>query len=489
MNKLLLYSKNVGSFTFAVILALILGFFYVSLMGMGYRAVILTYVGALFFLGLAIYVRELRSFLLFTCIFLVPMQFGYHFIHESLADLESQPFNSGIAVDAVDVVLLILYSQWFFALSQDKFRNHPVTIGGSLGKMLLIWILYVGLSSIFTATRLNYSGYEVFVLFKGFILFFYLVNNIKSRQDFRVILYGLFAGTVFHALYICGQYVSGRNYTLHGEAVTYIGPEGFRSVGFFGSPDAASALISVIFPVMLACFLVMKPRPIRTAAIGATLLSFVAILLTKVRAAEIAVMVSTVTLILLGYLRRRISGTQILKLFVIFSLLLVMAGPFIVTRFEKGTYGEDRLPLIYTSLNMIKDHLFFGVGANNYPFNIQAYLPPKLRTAWAYTVHNEYLLRISETGIIGAFLFYGLVILLMVKLFKESRSKDPWVFVASAGLFAAILGSFPHRMFSFYHYLNLFIQFTVVLALCYIMERLEGDEQNHGNLPSGRRSD
>ena len=133
-----------------------------------------------------------------------------------------------------------------------------------------------------------------------------------------------------------------------------------------------------------------------------------------------------------------------------------------------------RVPLMYTAVNMIKDNWLMGVGVNNYPFHqITRHVPLHLRYAWSYIVHNEYLLRLAETGIIGTLLYYTLTLLMMIKLWRSTRSSDPWVFLVSAGLFAAMIGSIPHRVVSYYHYVNFFMQLCVVLALTQYMGTLD----------------
>jgi O-antigen ligase len=96
-----------------------------------------------------------------------------------------------------------------------------------------------------------------------------------------------------------------------------------------------------------------------------------------------------------------------------------------------------------------------------------------MKYAWTYIVHNEYLLRLAETGIIGFLLFYFLVLVVIIRLWRTARSPDPWIFVVSGGLFAALIGSLPHRMVSVYHYLSFFLQWCVVLALTQVMTVFE----------------
>ena len=142
-------------------------------------------------------------------------------------------------------------------------------------------------------------------------------------------------------------------------------------------------------------------------------------------------------------------------------------------RFVASPYGEARLPLVATALSMIKDNLIFGVGPNNYVFMIAQYVPPRWRGAWSYTVHNEYLLRIAETGILAASLYYAMIILAIMKFAGSTRSQDRLVYSVSAGLFSALIASIPHRIVSIYHHQQYFTLFCIILALAYVVGRLK----------------
>ena len=451
---------------------LILGYLYVYSFTFGYRMVTLVHGAALFFLGCVLFIRHLQSFLLFCMIFCISLQFGYHIVHTPLPDIESQPFMSGISIDSVDVILLLLYAYWGFRVSA-RLTTTPVTLGHPLGTMMLVWIGYCFAASLLKSRSLYFSLYEVVVLFKGFLVYFYLINNAVTRRDLRVVMYALFATTLAHALYIIFQYVTGLNYTLHGDFQTYVGPEGFRSIGFFGSPDAAASMMSMMLPVGLSYYFFVEERSRRVLIAAWMTLVMAAILCTKVRAAGLAVAISLPSVVVITYLKDRTTGSRVIGVFLGGLLFVLLAFPYILHRFEIGTYGEARLPLVETAWAMFKDHWLMGVGANNYFFFILDYVPPKLRHTWFYIVHNEYLLRLAETGVVGALLYYSLTVALFTRLFRAMRSSDPWIFTVAAGFFSALIASLPHRLFSYYHYVNLFMLFCIILAVAYHLTELD----------------
>jgi O-antigen ligase len=463
-------SRNQLQLVVAALLIGVGGLAYVWSLSLGWRAAFVVHAGALFFLGAALCLRRLRSYFLFIMVFCTSLQFQYHFVHVPLKTLESQPFISGIPIDIVDVALIILYAHWILVLSL-RHASHRIRLGHPLGTIFVLWILWCLGVSLFHSKQLNYSLFEVLILVKGFLLFFYLVNNIRTLDDFRVIVYALLATTISHALYMIGQYLIGVNYTLHGEIQFDIGSYGgFRSAGFFGSWDAASAMIALIVPVGLAYLLVAPGLTRRLWASAGIFAALVALMCAKVRGAWAAVLISAIVVMAVSYFRWKVLAARILKITVVCIVILLLASPLVVQRFQGGTWWEDRAPLQRTAMQMIKDHWIMGVGLNNYPFHIADYVPPRLRHSWAYTVHNEYLLRMAETGVVGFLLYYSMVAVAMRQFWRARQSTELWIYAFSVGLFAALIGSLPYRMVSFYHYLNLFLQFCVIWAVACVLD-------------------
>ena len=282
-------ARNSITILIAAIMAFILGYLYVQTFAVGWRAIFMIHALVLFFLGCALFIRDLRSFLLFTMIFAIPLQYGYHLIYQPLIGVQTSPFSSGVRIDVVDAILLVLYMHWGFTLAQQQLRHTRITLGHSVGKLFLIWVAYVLIAGILRSEHLNYTLFEVVELFKGFLLFFYLVNNLSSERDLRVVLYALFANTIAHALYIIMQYVTGFNYTVHGELSThFVELEGFRPAGFSGSWDTAAALMGLVLPVLLVYYIVFKDRVRHGAALMGIAIVLVGLLLTKVRGEYIA---------------------------------------------------------------------------------------------------------------------------------------------------------------------------------------------------------
>ena len=76
-------------------------------------------------------------------VFAIPLEYGYHIIYQPMLGVQTSPYSSGVRIDVVDAVLLVLYMHWGFMLAQPQLRHSRLTLGHSLGKWFLAWITYV----------------------------------------------------------------------------------------------------------------------------------------------------------------------------------------------------------------------------------------------------------------------------------------------------------------------------------------------------------
>ena len=134
--------------------------------------------------------------------------------------------------------------------------------------------------------------YEIIVYIKGFLLYFYLINNINEENELKIVVFCLFSACVIQALYLIFQYITKTSYTIQGDWIGFIGPEGFRSRGFYGSPDAHAVFLVTIFPVFLLATYLVRGTLKRFLLLASIALIIMAILFTKVRIAIAALGVS-----------------------------------------------------------------------------------------------------------------------------------------------------------------------------------------------------
>jgi O-antigen ligase len=143
---------------------------------------------------------------------------------------------------------------------------------------------------------------------------------------------------------------------------------------------------------------------------------------------------------------------------------------------QPGANANERLKIWARSVDMIKDHPFTGVGPGNWRIAIPPYGGNNI--AWATgnfipdRPHNVYLHVLSETGIPGAILYFGMWVILAIIAFKvvvKTRSGDQRILVIL--MFAGLAGFACDSFFSFpteriEHSLYMILMAGVILG-CY----------------------
>ncbi len=445
------------------------GFLYVMALGGGWRVFIYVNGGILFLAALGFFMRDAKSFLLFMVVFGITFGLGRHVVYERMP-FESVLFSSGIRIDSVDVVLVVLMGYWGQAVARRQMKGPAFTLGNPIGALFLLWLVISIFMSMMVAKEPRFSLFEAFVMVKGFLLFLTLVNNIRDEKDLRIVVLALMAMGIVQATYLVFQFVTKTTYTIYGGLVTPPGGEaGFRSPGFYGGPDTHAVFLVTIFPIFLAGYLVYTEPAKRFAALMAMFLIVLGIMTTKVRIAGASLLIGSIVVVIMTQRRGWISFKKAAYLFTVGAFLLVLIVPLVYQQFTTRLYGQDRIPLMLTALNIIKSHLITGVGLGNYNFDIDQYIPVQERGKWLYTVHNQYLLILAEQGIIAAAIYYSMLLAAMRRYWIAAKSNNYLIYTVSAALFGVTIGSLPHRLVSMYHYQQYFYLYCVMLALAYTL--------------------
>ncbi|MGO8878586.1 MAG: O-antigen ligase family protein [Desulfomonilaceae bacterium] len=471
MDRTALISKNVKLFIAMSIFALIGGYLYVMAFGVGYRGIIAIHGSILFFAGMAVFLRNIKTFLIFSLLFGLAFYYGYFLIYDP-PGLKAPPFIMGIRLDATDIPLILCYIHWGISLASNNGITRPTTIGGRVGWLFLAWIFYIFISSFISATNLTYSLYEGIVYIKGFLFYLYLINNIRDEYDLKVVVYALCGGCLIESAFMMVQYIAKKNYMI--QAYYEVGfLEGFRSVGFLSHPDACIILLATIFPIFVIGLFIVKDV-FKKFMIGFSIfLILLAAGFSQTRIAAAVFGIGVVLSFLISYRRGWISKGQILIATASIPLMVLAFIPFAYERFATAAYGEERWPLAVTAYRVFKAHTLFGVGPSNYNFVVDRYIPASFAGKWVFTVHVEYLLRLAETGILGFLVFYSFILTVTARLYKSTFSKRPLIFLVSCGLFSSMIASFVHRVTSIYAIPQIFFLMCAVYALSVTVGLLE----------------
>ena len=192
MNAGTLSVRGIFLFLTACVLVFVLGYAYVNSFQLGIRAIIVVHGLALSFLFFALSLGDLKSFLVFAMIVVIPMAIDYNLLRDP-APPGFPVFAEGIVVSLVDCFLAILLLQWLAISGLQREASSP-TLGHPVGTLLLIWIFYSLLVALIKSETHRYGYFEVVTLCQGFLVYFYLAN-IFQLQSFFTLYPGYFLMT------------------------------------------------------------------------------------------------------------------------------------------------------------------------------------------------------------------------------------------------------------------------------------------------------
>ncbi|MGH9587128.1 MAG: O-antigen ligase family protein [Acidobacteriaceae bacterium] len=161
----------------------------------------------------------------------------------------------------------------------------------------------------------------------------------------------------------------------------------------------------------------------------------------------------------------------------IVALTLFVPNP-ISERLSANDHGSavSRIPLMHLADTMIEANPFLGVGANNFAVVMEKYEGPEFRHAWLYTVHNEFLLVASETGIIGLVAYLWIYFDIIRRGWRLWKQRDRMFAPLGLGICAAVCGFMSHMLvdiFSDRGLIQLLWIFMAMIAACELIRRVE----------------
>jgi O-antigen ligase len=181
--------------------------------------------------------------------------------------------------------------------------------------------------------------------------------------------------------------------------------------------------------------------------LAAVLLGTTGLVLTLSRGGWIGATLSGVALIFLAWRAKLISPKIPLALGALVILVGASFGPLVAERMLVDDQGSARarVPLMQIAGQMIKDHPYLGVGANNCSKVALDYAGrAAYRAEWFYTVHNKYLLVWVETGLLGLAAYVTFLFSTLRTGWRSWRTLDPVMAPIALAMTVAIAGQMCH---------------------------------------------
>ncbi|MBN1895364.1 O-antigen ligase family protein [bacterium] len=377
-------------------------------------------------------IDEKEHFLLLVLVGLLPFAIGFLF----------SPVISEDLVWAFDAVLFILYGMWFF--KTDLFQkahfihDKPVLFAAAF----VIWCI----PSIFFAVSQKASAFGWFFEIKAFLLFYYVLNRVRSRRHLLHVVEVLLIGLAFEGLVGTLQRTMGHSVGLHflGENYWPMWWKLARVNGTLGYHTMFGGYLILLIPLCISSLITTRSMLKRAWTFIVLGLSGFSLLFTLSRAAWVGFSVYLLSLPILLYKNGRLRGKSLFRFIVIlagFLLVIVVAWSLISLRVETAGRGEHRILMMKISLSIILKHALTGVGLYNYEYHSYPVF-----NFWQ-PVHNEYLRLAAETGIPGFLFFFGFIFLVMREAFRSLRIRDRQLSAVALGVLGSYVAFFTVILF------------------------------------------
>ncbi|TVP77428.1 MAG: hypothetical protein EA353_10480 [Puniceicoccaceae bacterium] len=343
-------------------------------------------------------------------------------------NLGSVRADTSLALLPLYILLLCLHGVW---LLTNRESSRQLSLGPLLFLPALLWLF----GSVWWLTPVPWLGWtELLYAVQAFIVLWVLSNNVQTRAQLWLLIIMSLAPAglaIFNGFYQFFQSPS----RLGGALIDYplvLNAEFLgRATGVFADPYTYAAFLIVLLPSILIATVVRRlPKILRVLSFYIALALIVSITLTQVYWAAL------VMIILLGLVpwfcfrqvKWRILFSLVSMALVSILLALVVAyHPLFEKSFadavsEEGEAGV-RLVLWEEALVMAKANPVSGVGAGAYRIAFEQSSERSL-TRLPESPQNDYLLILSQLGVVGFCLFMLPIFYVLAKSFSALR-KEP----------------------------------------------------------------
>jgi O-antigen ligase len=376
----------------------------------------------------------------------IPIQFGTH-LYYSEKDAAMGALG-GLSVSATTIAVCMLYFLWFLRAMTRKGAEES---GALHFNIPLAIYLVISVLSVAVAQDATLAWFEVILLVEACLIYFYIANTVRTRQDVLFVFAMLTIGCLLESMVMIVMWFTVTPSTtwdlpihLHAEG---IGNGGLmRLGGTVGSSNFAAAYLSISIASAASALFTDLGKIYKWPAIAVLGLGSVALVLTFSRGGWMALALSLLLICGIAWKRRGFSLKAPIAIVVILSLLYIPFHEVISERLfgdDRGS-AESRIPLMNLALRIIEDNPLLGVGANNFTVAMDRYLTSEFRQGFLFAVHNKYLLVLAETGIGGLLALLAFLVGTIRKAWQCWRVNDRLFSPLALGFAAGITGHMLH---------------------------------------------
>ena len=362
---------------------------------------------------------------------------------------------------------LLLFFQLF---NQNKFSfkiiKHP----------LFICLIIIELAFLFSSIVNGFSAEALYLLLKFFniLVFTLIITSFLASNSFKDLLISLLFFSFFSSIFYIFQLINSY------ETIRSINDIWHRNKAFdniFGSMGNKNLLASIQFLLLPAVIYLThnSKKLIKYFALLTLLLISIIFFQTQSRAVFGAILISSIVFLFVS----KISFKYIYKYLIAFSFILIVGFSFLYSMNRLETFKKEitntinfsssqRFSLYKSTLNLIYDNPFFGVGPGNWKIKIWEYdlYHNTFGNSFAQRPHNDFLWVFSEGGIFAG-LSYLLIFIILLKdsYYLYNKSEDTLffrlVFSILFGYFFISMLDFPLERFS---HIIVFFLFAAIIV-------------------------
>lgn len=339
------------------------------------------------------------------------------------------------------IILLLVMSR----LRRKSFIESvtPAWFHDPVNSMLSFLIMWSGLSLLWSDEKLL-AGYFFLNLILAFSIF-HLARTIRFSQESVILTFVLVSAVAFlESVLGIWQFFSQSSF-----ASTLLGMSGYeswqagvsvlknesgrwlRAYGTFPHPNMFGAYLGAILAGVVGYAVFSAKKLIVPVSIILVLL--LGLIVSFSRSAWIGIVLSfvllAVSVVVYGDREQKYRLAKILGIIgVATGIFISVLHETVFPRFDGSVIQKeasiiDRTMLARQAMEIIKEHLVFGVGAGNYTLAVMR-KHPEISVWDVQPVHDVFLLVFAELGVIGALLFIGFLVSVFVRGFKNLFSED-----------------------------------------------------------------
>lgn len=384
-----------------------------------------------------ILIGDVRKLLLGIIIIEIPIQLDVYLYYQE--DAAALGALGGLNLSITTLCLAILYILWLAELLAKQATLRPALIRMCLPAAT--YLAAVGLS-ITVAHNVDLAIFEIFLLLQTFLLYVYIVNSVRTRQDVLFLVTMLLINLIVVSLIIFGVSLVGHSIRFAG---IWVRINAGRPAGTLGGSNIAASYIGLLLTPALSVLLTPARQLYKRLAAVAFGLGGIALFLTLSRGGSFAFIIAVTLFVLLVWHRGWLSLKIPFAISIVAVLVFLISLEALLDRvLQASTSALSRIPLMKLALLIIEDRPFLGVGANNFGIVVEQYVPVGLSGEWIYTVHNKYLLVWAEAGLGALTAFIWFLGATIHRGWQCWQRRDRLLSPLALGFTAALVGHMLH---------------------------------------------